>query len=129
MLRFKCYGLRFEWLKLKFNRGFYPREGQYAVVVVVVETTYLAWTWPDLAWPGLTWPDLTWPGLPSPVHGRGWGLLRELLVLPKMAFGGGARARSGSEEVFAGIVVGCFFFYGNSLRHHQKKQIKKQNLN
>ena len=36
MLRFKCYGLRFEWLKLKFNSGFYPREGRYAVVVVVV---------------------------------------------------------------------------------------------
>ena len=32
MLRFKCYGLRFEWLKLKFNSGFYPREGRYAVV-------------------------------------------------------------------------------------------------
>ena len=29
MLRFKCYGLRFEWLKLKFNSGFYPREGRY----------------------------------------------------------------------------------------------------
>ena len=29
MLRFKCYGLRFEWLKLKFNNGFYPREGRY----------------------------------------------------------------------------------------------------
>ena len=40
MLRFKCYGLRFEWLKLKLNSGFYPREGRYAVVVVVVvETT------------------------------------------------------------------------------------------
>ena len=32
MLRFKCYGLRFEWLKLKFNSGFYPREGRYAVI-------------------------------------------------------------------------------------------------
>ena len=36
MLRFKCYGLRFEWLKLKCNSGFYPREGRYVVVVVVV---------------------------------------------------------------------------------------------
>ena len=34
MLRFKCYGLRFEWLKLKFNSGFYPREGRYAVLII-----------------------------------------------------------------------------------------------
>ena len=36
MLRFKCYGLKFAWLKLKVNSGFYPREGRYAVVVVAV---------------------------------------------------------------------------------------------
>ena len=36
MLRFKCYGLRFEWLKLKFNSGFYPREGRYAIILVPV---------------------------------------------------------------------------------------------
>ena len=35
MLRFKCYGLRFEWLKLKFNSGFYPREGRYAVYIYI----------------------------------------------------------------------------------------------
>ena len=41
MLRFKCYGLRFEWLKLKFNNGFYPREGRYAVILIII--VMLAW--------------------------------------------------------------------------------------
>ena len=50
MLRFKCYGLRFEWLKLKFNSGFYPREGRYAVVVVVVVVVVVETTYPDLTW-------------------------------------------------------------------------------
>ena len=36
-MRFKCYGLRFEWLKLKLNSGFYPREGRYAVIIMIIK--------------------------------------------------------------------------------------------
>ena len=60
------------------------------------------WPGPDLTWPDLTWPDLTSPDLTWPVHGRGWGLLRELLLLQKIRLLGGVRTDPALTTILQG---------------------------